>query len=115
MTDPELEDLLRQYRPAAPSPELRAHVVAALPAVHRTWPWAAAAAALLAATLGLQAARAQILSPPDPERAVPELQLPIDVLGSDEETMEEAKRLQWQQQLLDLVEESRREPGSQEQ
>lgn len=48
MSDPELEDLLRRYRPAGPPPDLRARIVAGPAPVPRTWPWAAAAAALLA-------------------------------------------------------------------
>jgi hypothetical protein len=53
MNEPELDDLLRRYRPAGPPPALRARVMAGVPDVRRTWPWAAAAAALLAATVYL--------------------------------------------------------------
>jgi hypothetical protein len=49
-----IEDTLRRYRPSGPPATLRDRVLA--PPVGRTWPWAAAAAALLAVTLGLQAA-----------------------------------------------------------
>ena len=49
MTDPELDELLRRYRPAAPPAELRARLIASAAPMPRTWPWAAAAAALLAA------------------------------------------------------------------
>lgn len=48
MTEHDLEDLLRRYRPVGPPPELRARIAAAAAAAPRTWPWAAAAAALLA-------------------------------------------------------------------
>ena len=41
MSDPELEDLLRRYRPAGPPPDLRARIVAGPAPVPRTWPWAA--------------------------------------------------------------------------
>ena len=54
MLEPDIEDLLRRYRPSGPPPELRARVLANEAAAGRTWPWAAAAAALLAATMGLQ-------------------------------------------------------------
>jgi hypothetical protein len=54
MMDPDLDDLLRRYRPAGPPPELRARVVGATTPAGRTWPWVAAAAVLLAATVGLQ-------------------------------------------------------------
>jgi hypothetical protein len=49
-----IEDALRRYRPSGPPASLRDRVL--VPPVGRTWPWAAAAAALLAVTLGLQAA-----------------------------------------------------------
>lgn len=41
----EIEELLQRYRPAAPSPELRARVLAQR--ADRAWPWVAAAAAVL--------------------------------------------------------------------
>ena len=53
MNDPELEDLLLRYRPAGPSPDLRARLLDT-PPVGRTWPWVAAAAVLLAAVCGLR-------------------------------------------------------------
>jgi hypothetical protein len=51
----DLEDLLRRYRPADPPPGLEARIFGE----PRVWPWAAAAAALLALTLGLQVASRQ--------------------------------------------------------
>lgn len=56
MTDPEIEDLLRRYRPARPPPDLRARVMTDAAPVGRTWPWVAAAAVLLAAAVGLNLA-----------------------------------------------------------
>ena len=49
MTDPEVEDLLRRYRPAGPGGDLRARIVAGNQVTGRAWPWAAAAAVLLGA------------------------------------------------------------------
>ena len=49
MTDPEIEDLLRRYRPAGPAPDVRARIVAGEWPEGRVWPWAAAAAVLLGA------------------------------------------------------------------
>jgi hypothetical protein len=48
MTEQEIEVLLRRYRPAGPRPDLRARILADAAPVPRSWPWAAAAAALLA-------------------------------------------------------------------
>jgi hypothetical protein len=56
MTDPEIEDLLRRYRPAGPPPDLRGRVMTEAAPVGRTWPWAAAAAVLLATVVGLNLA-----------------------------------------------------------
>jgi hypothetical protein len=43
-----IESVLRRYRPVGPPADLQARILAA----RRTWPWAVAAAALLALTLG---------------------------------------------------------------
>lgn len=73
MNDQDVDSLLRRYRPAGPSEELRARCLAPAPArVRRTWPWATAAAALLAATLSLHvaanraSARISVPAPSDP-------------------------------------------------
>jgi len=55
MKDSDIEDLLRRYRPAGPPARLRERVVAAGPP-RRIWPWASAAAALLASVLSFHAA-----------------------------------------------------------
>lgn len=60
MNDEQLEDRLRQVRPAGPRPELRASIVAARPAA-RAWPWAVAAAGLLAVAVALQVSAGQLL------------------------------------------------------
>ena len=54
MMKPDLDDLLRRYRPSGPPPELRARVLSGATPAGRAWPWVAAAAVLLAATVGLQ-------------------------------------------------------------
>jgi len=50
--DSDLESRLRRYRPAGPAPDLRERVLTRSPQVRRTWPWAVAAAALLAIAVG---------------------------------------------------------------
>jgi hypothetical protein len=62
MQDSDLEALLNKYRPADPPPSLARLVESPnlpvpQPSNPRTWPWAIAAAALLAITVGLQAGR----------------------------------------------------------
>ncbi len=59
MTDEEILQTMGGLRPAAPPPGLRARIVG----VHRparTWPWVAAAAALLVSILGLRSVTAHI-------------------------------------------------------
>lgn len=60
MDDRDIEALLQRYRPAGPPPELGLRVATlrrGVPHPDRTWPWAAAAAVLVALTLGVQSAR----------------------------------------------------------
>jgi hypothetical protein len=79
MQDRDIEALLRQYRPAGPARELGdrisqspIHQIAQSPDSPRTWPWAVAAAALLAISLGLhvtpRAANDGQPDGPDPQR-----------------------------------------------
>ena len=54
------EDLLRKYRPVGPPADLRARL---LVPERAAWPWAAAAAALLALTFGLHFATSTLDAP----------------------------------------------------
>jgi hypothetical protein len=56
----DIEDLLRRYQPSGPRPSLRGRVVHGGADRRKTWPWAAAAAALLVATVALHAARERL-------------------------------------------------------
>ena len=56
MDDDKVRALLDRYQPVGPAGELRERALAGAVRAPRTWPWAAAAAALLAATVGLHAA-----------------------------------------------------------
>ena len=58
--DRDVESLLRRYRPAEPPTGLRARVVEGAAERRRAWPWIAAAAALLALTVGLHMSTARV-------------------------------------------------------
>lgn len=62
MTDDEIERLLGRYAPVSPTPSLRARVVApdAIES-RRAWPWAVAAAAMLALIVALQMGSGKLL------------------------------------------------------
>jgi hypothetical protein len=79
MDDERLNELLRDVMPAGPAPGLRARALSAR-RPGRAWPWAAAAAAMLAVSLGLHAATVrtareitQTIGPAEAESAMPEL------------------------------------------
>jgi hypothetical protein len=87
--DTKIEELLSRYRPAEPPNDLWAQI-STFPNSHiskseRTWPWAVAAAALLAVSIGLHAAVA-----PAPETSVvvdaARLQAIVDELGGSSES-----------------------------
>ena len=68
MNDSDIEDLLRRYRPVGPPANLRARILSESRA-HRVWPWASAAAALLASTLALHDAAGHVIATMDPKPA----------------------------------------------
>ena len=86
MNDPDIEDLLRRYRPVGPPADLRARILSASRA-HRVWPWASAAAALLASALALHLAAghatARVDPKPAPEPAVRAIDDLTEMLGGD--------------------------------
>jgi hypothetical protein len=67
MTDRDIEDLLRRYRPSDPPPELRARALSGRVRATGGWAWIAAAAALLIVSVAGQWSAAGIrerLRPP---------------------------------------------------
>jgi hypothetical protein len=92
MNDDQLPDLLRRLQPAGPRPELRARIVeSATP--RRVWPWAVAAAALLALVTGLQVSASSVrrdmrasITVAGPEEPS-ELDVLRDTFGFDENTL----------------------------
>jgi hypothetical protein len=85
MDDDEVRELLGRYRPAGPPAALRARALASPVPAARTWPWAAAAVALLAATVGFHAAAnraiATVAEPADPLS----MEALADLMGGTEE------------------------------
>ena len=69
MNDQDIESLLRRYRPAAQISKFPDCHISKSP---RTWPWAVAAAALLAISVGLHAA---VVSEPDPSTSIDALRV----------------------------------------
>jgi hypothetical protein len=56
MDEDKVRELLGRYRPAGPARDLRQRALTAGVSAPRTWPWAAAAAALLVVSVGLHVA-----------------------------------------------------------
>lgn len=101
--DREIETLLRRYQPSGPAPGLRARIVAPAIDAGRTWPWLAAAAALLAATIGLHMSTSRLgrqLAPSgafnERAAAIAELQ---QSLGGGDEARQLAERVVQQRDL----------------
>lgn len=96
-----VEESLRRYRPSGPHPELRRRIVQQ-PAGARTWPWAAAAAALFVMTVVLHGqvdSQVQALydPPADPRReAIEQL---TTMLGGTEEARIVAETIALQEQV----------------
>ena len=92
MDDDKVRELLDRYRPVGARGGLRERALAGAVNAPRTWPWAAAAAALLAVTLGLHVATnraiARVAAPAD-ANSVEEL---AAAMGGGEEA-ERAARL----------------------
>jgi signal transduction histidine kinase len=90
VNDQDVDDLLRRYRPAGPPDDLRARsLVTARAHTRRAWPWATAAAALLAATLSLHVAAnratARTLVPPESDPAAEFVVRLTEMLGGTPE------------------------------
>lgn len=115
MTDPDIEDLLRSYQPAGPPPGLRERVLAWTIPSRRAWPWAAAAAALLAATAVLHAAAGHLHQrgiEADPSAGA-EVERLTEALGGGEHARVLAEEFIRAREVDRALEEARRPPVSQ--
>ena len=101
--DPEIETLLRRYQPSGPAPGLRARIVAPAIDAGRTWPWLAAAAALVAATIGLHMSTSRLERQMAPSGAFNERAAAIaelqQSLGGGDEARQVAERVVQQRDL----------------
>jgi hypothetical protein len=97
MNDDEIESVLRRYRPVGPPADLEARLVPA----RRTWPWAAAAAAILALTLaariGVDALAARFPVTDPRSQAAAEL---TELLGGDTMARQAVELMLAEQQML---------------
>jgi hypothetical protein len=88
MNDQDLETLLRRYRPIGPPSALRARCIerGASEGVKHAWPWAAAAAALLVATIGLTTRTARLEAPVagEPDQTARAIEDLAALLGADD-------------------------------
>ena len=92
--DDELESLLRRYEPAGPPASLRSRVIAASVRGPRTWPWAVAAAALVASTVWLHDTTERTVNAQTMDSAVtPAVNVLADLMGGGDEARLTAQRI----------------------
>ena len=93
MDDDRIEQLLRQVRPVGPPAHLRARIMAVRRP--RSWPWLAAAAALLALTVWLRGADTNLTTAltPAPSAWDAERIVLVDLLGGDAEAQTVADQI----------------------
>ena len=99
MDDDKVRELLSRYQPIWPPSGLRERAFAASTHRSRTWPWAAAAAALLAAAIGLHVATNRVLA----RVAAPAVSLSVDALATamgGDEAARAAARLIVEEQMF---------------
>ena len=99
MDEHDIEFRLSRYRPASPPPELR-RLALNRTAPDRVWPWAAAAAVLLTATVAIQFATSSALSRIAPPVADPTSAL-ANAMGGDEDARRAARLIVTEQSILD--------------
>jgi hypothetical protein len=103
MDDDKIRELLGRYQPAGPPSELRKRALAPSARSLRTWPWAVAAAALLAITLGVHAASNRAIA------TVAEVAAPVSVdalttaMGGGEEAQRAAQLIVTEQLIRNAM------------
>jgi hypothetical protein len=114
--DREIETLLRRYQPVGPAPSLRARIVSPMIRERRAWPWVAAAAALLAATVGLHVSTSRLGRQMQPSESIDERAAAIaelqQSLGGGDEARQVAELVVRQRDLERALEEWRMPVGT---
>ena len=114
--DREIEALLRRYQPAGPPPGLRARIVAPAIEARRTWPWVAAAAALLAATIGLHISTSRLGRQMEPSESIDQRTAALieleQSLGGGDEARQVAEQVVRQRDLERALQEWRMPVGT---
>jgi hypothetical protein len=109
----QVEDLLKRCRPAGPPDSLRERCLAP-PRLAPVWPWATAAAALLAIAIGLQSAVATAMAganiPPAMDTSAQAAAVMAEALGGDEAARQAAERFIDQEMRRDREQVSRSAP-----
>lgn len=113
MDDRQVENLLRRYRPAGPPDSLRERCLTPL-RPERVWPWATAAAALLAIAIGLQSAVAAAMAganiPPAMDMSAQAASELAETLGGDAAARLAAEQFIDQQMRRDQMQVERSAP-----
>jgi len=114
--DHDLETLLRRYQPVGPPPALRTRIVDSAVDRRRAWPWAVAAAALLAATVGLHMGTSRLGRQVHfPERVDERIAALVELeqsFGEGEEARELAARVMRERDLIGVLEAARLPVGA---
>ena len=102
MDDERVREFLGRYQPTGPPAELRERALT-FSSKPRTWPWAAAAAGLLVASIGLHAATNRAIAAVTP----PPARLSVDALatamGGTEDARQAAELIVTEQWIRDVL------------
>jgi hypothetical protein len=91
MDDDKVRELLGRYRPVSPPAHLRTAVLSRPAGGSRMWPWAAAAAALVVATLTLHVAANRAIARVSMPASTESIEALAATLGGDEEAHRAAR------------------------
>ena len=103
MDNEKVRELLGRYQPAGPAGELRKRALTFSSKAPRTWPWAAAAAALLVAAVGLHAATNRAIAAVTPPAARLSVDALATAMGGTEDARQAAELIVTEQWIRDVL------------